>query len=183
MRLDLAAILIFSISGLVMAGLHANQHFLLPALAPLLYNLGQIFGVTVLSPSQSLHVGPLSLPAFGLGLYGMVYGVILGACLHLLIQVPGLIRYQFHWRPAIELRSADIQRVLILLGSARSHHGLHPGIFRGARQLRLPVRHGGRGSPQPGLDDRAGARDHHRLRHGRGHPAVTGDLHRSRADR
>ena len=116
MRLDLAAILIFSISGLVMAGLQANQHFLLPALAPLLYNLGQIFGVTVLSPSQSLHVGPVPLPAFGLGLYGMVYGVILGACLHLLIQVPGLIRYQFHWRPAIELRSADIQRVLILLG-------------------------------------------------------------------
>jgi len=37
MRLDLVAILIFSISGLVMAGLHANQHFLLPALAPLLY--------------------------------------------------------------------------------------------------------------------------------------------------
>ena len=116
MRLDLAAILIFSISGLVMAGLHANQHFLLPALAPLLYNLGQIFGVTVLSPSQSLHLGPVSLPAFGLGLYGMVYGVILGACLHLLIQVPGLIRYQFHWRPAIELRSADIQRVMLLLG-------------------------------------------------------------------
>ncbi len=116
MRLDLAAILIFSISGLVMAGLHANQHFLLPALAPLLYNLGQIFGVTILSPSASIHLGPVALPAFGMGLYGMVYGVILGACLHLLIQVPGLIRYQFHWRPAIDVRSADIQRVLILLG-------------------------------------------------------------------
>ena len=36
MRLDLFAILIFSISGLVMASLHANQHFLLPALAPAL---------------------------------------------------------------------------------------------------------------------------------------------------
>ena len=116
MRLDLVAILIFSISGLVMAGLHANQHFLLPALAPLLYNLGQIFGVTVLSPSQGLNLGPLQLPAFGLGLYGMVYGVIVGACLHLLIQVPGLIRYQFRWRPVIDLRSADVQRVLILLG-------------------------------------------------------------------
>jgi putative peptidoglycan lipid II flippase len=116
MRLDLAAILIFSISGLVMAGLHANQHFLLPALAPLLYNFGQIFGVTVLSPSDNLFLGPVKLPAFGMGLYGMVYGVILGACLHLLIQVPGLLRYHFHWRPAIELRSADVQRVLILLG-------------------------------------------------------------------
>ncbi len=116
MRLDLVAILIFSISGLVMASLQANQHFLLPALAPILYNLGQIFGVTVLSPSVGLSFGPLQLPAFGLGLYGMVYGVILGAILHLLIQVPGLIRYQFHWTPVLEVRSFAVQRVLILLG-------------------------------------------------------------------
>jgi putative peptidoglycan lipid II flippase len=116
MRLDLVAILIFSISGLVMASLHANQHFFLPALAPILYNLGQIFGVTILSPSIGLHLGPLHLPGFGLGLYGLVYGVILGAVLHLLIQVPGLIRYQFHWVPVLELKSAGVQRVLILLG-------------------------------------------------------------------
>jgi putative peptidoglycan lipid II flippase len=116
MRLDLVAILIFSISGLVMASLHANQHFVLPALAPILYNLGQIFGVMILSPSNGLRLGPVQLPAFGLGLYGLVYGVILGAILHLLIQVPGLIRYQFHWVPVLELKSAGVQRVLILLG-------------------------------------------------------------------
>ena len=116
MRLDLVAILIFSISGLVMSSLQANQHFFLPALAPILYNLGQIFGVTILSPSVGLHLGPIQLPAFGLGLYGMVYGVILGAALHLLIQVPGLIRYQFHWTPVLELKSAGVQRVLVLLG-------------------------------------------------------------------
>ncbi|MCX6058208.1 MAG: hypothetical protein NTW69_08665 [Chloroflexi bacterium] len=116
MRLDLAAIVIFSISGLVMASLQANQHFLLPALAPVLYNLGQIFGVTILSPASGIHLGPIQLPAYGMGLYGMVYGVILGASLHLLIQVPGLIRYQFHWTPVIEWKSPAIQRVLILLG-------------------------------------------------------------------
>jgi putative peptidoglycan lipid II flippase len=116
MRLDLGAILIFSISGLVMAGLQANQHFFLPALAPLLYNLGQIFGVTILSPTTGFHVAGVQLPAFGLGLYGLVYGVILGALLHLLIQIPGLIHYRFHWQPALDLRSAGVQRVLILLG-------------------------------------------------------------------
>ncbi len=116
MRLDLLAIIIFSISGLVMASLQANQHFLLPAIAPLLYNLGQIFGVLVLSPSEGLHLGPIRLPNFGLGLYGIVYGVILGALLHLLIQVPGLIRYHFHWTPALDVKSAGVQRVLILLG-------------------------------------------------------------------
>ncbi|MBA4380319.1 MAG: hypothetical protein C0393_06545 [Anaerolinea sp.] len=116
MRLDLVAILIFSISGLIMAGLQANKHFFLPAMAPVLYNLGQIFGVTVLSPSEGLHLGPFQLPALGLGLYGMVYGVILGAALHLLIQVPGLLRYQFRWTPVIGLRSTGVQRVLVLLG-------------------------------------------------------------------
>ncbi len=116
MRLDLVAILIFSISGLVASGLQANQHFLLPALAPIFYNLGQIFGVMVLTPGSSLHYGPIRLPAFGLGLQGMVYGVILGALLHLLIQVPGLIRYQYHWKPILGLNSAGVRRVLILLG-------------------------------------------------------------------
>jgi len=38
LRLNLIATLIFSISGLVMAGLQANQHFLLPALAPIFYD-------------------------------------------------------------------------------------------------------------------------------------------------
>lgn len=115
MRLDLTAILIFSISGLVMSGLQANKHFLLPAMAPIFYNLGQIFGVTVLTPSEGLQIGPLQLPAFGLGLYGMVYGVILGALLHLLIQVPGLVHYEFRWRPAIGLKTPGVQRVLVLL--------------------------------------------------------------------
>jgi len=57
MRLDLIAILIFSLSGLVMAGLQANQHFLLPALAPGLYNVGQTKTNQSLSPvGQKLWV-------------------------------------------------------------------------------------------------------------------------------
>src|SRR5215213_2891655 len=50
MRLNLVSTIIFSISGLVMASLQANQHFLLPALAPTLYNVGQIFGAIYLTP-------------------------------------------------------------------------------------------------------------------------------------
>lgn len=116
MRLDLLATLIFSISGLVMASLQANQHFLLPAMAPGLYNLGQIFGVAVLSPKTGLQLGPLTLPAFGLGIYGLVYGVILGALLHLAIQVPGLIHYRFRWTRAIDLRNPGLRQMLSLLG-------------------------------------------------------------------
>ncbi len=116
MRLNLIATLIFSISGLVMAGLQANQHFLFPAMAPLFYNLGQLFGALVLAPEQPIRLGPVALPAFGLGIHGLVYGVLIGAALHLLIQVPGLVRYGFRWTPRIGLNTPAVRRVLALLG-------------------------------------------------------------------
>jgi len=116
MRFDLIAILIFSISGLVMAGLQANQHFLTPAMAPGLYNIGQIIGVTIFSPEQGYQIGQITLPAFGMGIEGLVLGVILGACLHLLIQVPGLVKYKFTWVAAFDLKDTGVKKVLYLLG-------------------------------------------------------------------
>jgi putative peptidoglycan lipid II flippase len=116
MRLNLIATLIFSISGLVMAGLQANQHFLLPAMAPLFYNVGQIIGVTILAPSQSITIGPLTLPAFGLGVKGLVYGVIIGAILHLAIQLPALFSYKFHWIPSLNFHDESVRKVLRLMG-------------------------------------------------------------------
>ncbi|MCJ7622369.1 MAG: hypothetical protein MUO76_02615, partial [Anaerolineaceae bacterium] len=116
MRLDLVAIIIFSLSGLVMAGLHANQHFVLPAMAPGLYNIGQIFGAAILAPSSNFNIGPLVIPTFGLGIHGLVYGVIIGALLHLIIQIPGLIKYEFKWIPGLGLKEAGVRQVLILLG-------------------------------------------------------------------
>ncbi|MBN2385918.1 MAG: murein biosynthesis integral membrane protein MurJ [Anaerolineales bacterium] len=115
MRLNLIATLIFSISGLVMAGLQANQHFVMPAIAPLLYNIGQIFGAVILSPSEPYAIGPLTLPAFGLGVHGLVYGVILGAALHLAIQIPALIRYGFRWTPALNIRHTGLLEALKLI--------------------------------------------------------------------
>ena len=101
MRLNLIGTVIFSISGLVMDSLQANQHFLLPALAPTLYNVGQIFGAIVLVPR--------------FGIYGLVYGVILGAALHLLIQIPALFKYGFKWTPALDLRDSGLIEALKLL--------------------------------------------------------------------
>lgn len=101
MRLNLVGTLLFSLSGLVMAALHAHQHFLLPGLAPAAYNLGQIAGAVFL------------LPRFGI--YGLVYGVILGAVLHLLIQVPGLLYFGFRWTPSLDLRNSGLLKALWLL--------------------------------------------------------------------
>jgi len=116
MRLNLVATLIFAVSGLVMSGLQANQHFLFPALAPVFYNIGQIFGAVVLAPVKSFSLGPIRLPAMGLGVHGLVYGVIIGAVLHLAIQIPGLVRYQFHWTASVSLGDENVRKVLGLVG-------------------------------------------------------------------
>jgi len=87
MRLNLLATLFFSMAGLVIAGLQANQHFLLPAIAPSMYDLGALVGILILVPDQGIQLGPLTLPALGLGVRGLVFGTILGAGLFFIIQV------------------------------------------------------------------------------------------------
>lgn len=116
MRLNLIATTIFAISGLVMGGLQANQHFLLPAMAPALYNIGQIFGALVFSPTKPYTIAGIQLPALGLGVNGLVYGVILGAVLHLSIQIPGLIKYKFRWTPSVTLQDEGVRTVLKVIG-------------------------------------------------------------------
>lgn len=115
LRLNLISTLIFSLSGLVMSGLQANQHFLFPAIAPVLYDLGQIFGAIFLAPSEGYQIGGITLPAFGLGVDGLVYGVIIGAVLHLLIQLPALIKYRFKWSPKVDFKDAETRKVFRMM--------------------------------------------------------------------
>jgi putative peptidoglycan lipid II flippase len=101
MRLNLVGTILFSISGLVMASLHANQHFVLPAIAPSMYNIGQIFGAIFLVPTYGIH--------------GLVYGVIIGAVFHLGIQIPALFKFGFRWTPALNLRHTGLIEALKLM--------------------------------------------------------------------
>lgn len=116
MRLNLIATLIFSLGGLVIAGLQSNQHFWLPAIAPSMYDLGSLFGVIILSPTSGYRLGSLQLPGLGMGVYGLVYGVILGAVLFFAIQVPGLYWYQFRWIAGLGLQTESVRKVLALMG-------------------------------------------------------------------
>ncbi len=78
LRILLLAPTLFGLSGLLMGVLNAHQRFLLPALAPSMYWLGMIFGLLFLVPS--------------FGIYGLAWGAVLGAALHLGVQVPDLLR-------------------------------------------------------------------------------------------
>lgn len=115
MRLDLIATLIFSMAGLLVAGLQANQHFFLPAVAPIMYNLGQIFGALILAPVEGLTIAGITLPAYGMGVYGIVYGVLIGSLLYLIVLIPGLFRFQFKWFPGLGKRDPYVKRILAML--------------------------------------------------------------------
>ncbi len=101
MRVILISTVLFSVSGIVMSALQANQHFFLTALAPIMYNLGILGGVIFLGPT--------------LGVWGPAIGVVVGALLHLLVQVPGLIKFKAKWSSRLGWRDPDLRRVIRLL--------------------------------------------------------------------
>ena len=115
MRLNLIATILFSLGGLAIAGLQAQQHFLIPALAPSMYDIGSLIGILILAPEHGYKIGSVVLPAFNLGVHGLVYGVIIGAGLFLLIQLPTLVRFGFRWSPKLNLKDPGVVKVLRLM--------------------------------------------------------------------
>lgn len=102
LRIQLPSALVFGLSGLCMGILNAHQHFLLPALAPAMYNLGWIFGLLVLSPS--------------LGIHGLAWGVLLGAVLHMFIQLPMIFKLPGRqYSLTLGLKTEQVREVLVLM--------------------------------------------------------------------
>lgn len=115
MRLNLISTLIFSVSGLCMGALQANRRFLLPGIAPLFYNIGQMIGAIFLAPAGGGSFFGISYPTFGFGIDGLAYGVIAGAAMHLFVQLPGLIRLGFRWKPYCDVRDENVRRMIRIL--------------------------------------------------------------------
>ncbi len=103
LRILLVSPAIFGVSGLLMSILNTHQHFLLPALAPTLHWIGWIIGVLFFVP--------------GLGIYGLAWGAVLGAVLHLLVQVPGLRRLKGRrYSLTLGLQLPAVRAVVRLMG-------------------------------------------------------------------
>ncbi|MFN8531698.1 MAG: murein biosynthesis integral membrane protein MurJ [Anaerolineae bacterium] len=101
MRLLLVGTIIFSISGILMGILQSFNRFLLPALAPIMYDVGLLFGVIVLSRRFGVH--------------GIALGAVIGAVLHLGIQIPGIIRVRARWIPKLGLRDPELWHIIRLM--------------------------------------------------------------------
>jgi putative peptidoglycan lipid II flippase len=82
--------------------LQSYNMFLIPALAPVVYNLGIIIGVVTLTPL--------------VGLMAPVYGVGIGAGLFMLIQVPLVIVVGYRHKMEFKWRHQGVREVLKLIG-------------------------------------------------------------------
>ena len=105
MRIQLIASVLFGLGGLIVGVLNAHHIFLVPALTPAMYQLGIIFGALVLAPTMGVH--------------GLAWGVVIGAVLYLLIQIPSLLKLQTdYWSLITSHLSFDsnVRHVLLLMG-------------------------------------------------------------------
>lgn len=93
--------ILLAVSFVFSGVLNSFKRFMAYALAPILYNLGIVFGVVVLVPP--------------LGAVGLAWGVVLGAVLHMLVQLPSMYAVGWRWRPVIAWRSADVRALWRML--------------------------------------------------------------------
>lgn len=99
-RIMLIQPIILAISGVVSGVLQSYKNFFAYALAPSMYNMGIIIG--------ALFFVPL------LGVYGLAWGVVLGALLHLCIQLPTLLGMEYKYKFIFDLKEKGLKEVMRL---------------------------------------------------------------------
>lgn len=100
MRILLLQPIFLGASNTIAALTQLRHRFVLYSVSPLLYNLGIIFGATVLYPI--------------FGVEGLGYGVVFGAFMHMIVQVPYFIAEKSEKRLPIQRVIKDTYEVLTL---------------------------------------------------------------------
>lgn len=101
LRIMLGAQVLFGISGFLTSIIQTHHRFLVPALAPVVYNLGIILGIVFLSPR--------------FGIFGPAIGVVIGAALHMLIQLPLAFKLGFQIVPRLDFKHPGVREVTKLM--------------------------------------------------------------------
>lgn len=109
-RLMSVAQLFFAVSAFLTGVLQARKRFLIPAIAPIFYNLGTIFGILTLSSS--------------LGIYSAAIGVVFGAFLHMLVQLPFTKNLGFSPRFYFRPRHSGVKQLFHLMPPRTAALGL-----------------------------------------------------------
>ena len=95
--------ILMGISSVVASILKIFKLFLASALAPVMYNLGIIIGIVFFVPLM--------------GLKGLAWGVVLGALLHILVQIPALIGtgYKFTFNIFFKGLNSGFKKVVLMM--------------------------------------------------------------------
>ncbi|MBI3342092.1 murein biosynthesis integral membrane protein MurJ [Candidatus Curtissbacteria bacterium] len=101
LRIMIFAQLFFVVSIFLTGILQSFQRFLVPAIASICYNLGIILAIIFLTPY--------------IGIYAPAVGMILGALLHLLIQLPLAFALGFRYRPKLDFKNKDVRTTFALM--------------------------------------------------------------------
>lgn len=100
-QIMLIAQLFFAVSNFLTGILQAYQRFIVPAIAPVLYNLGILIGVVLFSHQ--------------LGIYSAGVGVIIGAFIHMAIQLPLAAKLGFRFRPSLNWSFPGVKKLFTLM--------------------------------------------------------------------
>ena len=100
-RIMLLSPILLGLSAVVGGVLQSLKNFFIYSLSPIFYNVGIIIGAVAL------------VPVFGYK--GLAMGVILGAFLHLLIQLPSLWRAGFRYSPIFNWRDQNFLMIIRLM--------------------------------------------------------------------
>ena len=99
-RIMLLSPILLGLSGLVGTITQILRKFIVFSLSPIFYNLGLIFGIVFLYPR--------------FGVYGLAVGVVIGATLHLLVQLPTIIAAGFTPALSRRIEKASLRKLITL---------------------------------------------------------------------
>ena len=100
-RIMLLSPIFFGLSSIFSGILQYFNRFLVYSLAPILYNIGIIFGILFLVPR--------------FGVYGLAFGVISGAFLHWAIQIPAALASGYRYKLFLDFQHFGIRKIFKLM--------------------------------------------------------------------
>jgi putative peptidoglycan lipid II flippase len=99
-RIIIVGELFLVVGSFMTASLQSYHRFIAPALAPVAYNLGIIFGIVFLSQN--------------LGIYGVGLGVVIGAFSHFLLQLFIIRKLGYQYTLKVDVKNAGLRKVVKL---------------------------------------------------------------------
>ncbi|MCX6796218.1 MAG: murein biosynthesis integral membrane protein MurJ, partial [Candidatus Falkowbacteria bacterium] len=88
-------------SSIIGGILQSFKRFFVYSLSPIFYNLGIIFGAIYLVPLW--------------GIYGLAWGVVIGAFLHLTIQIPAALKLGYRYRLILNFKDHNLRKIGMMM--------------------------------------------------------------------